>query len=237
MRARGKETRQAILRAAEAIFAERGYAGARMDDVAAEVGIKRASMVYYFRDKRSLYLALLQEIYGELLQRHREVVENPGSGRDRIFGFLDIWARHVAERPGSLRILMWESARVRRESADPLAAELAPILQVMTEVIHAGQRDGTFRDIDPLRFLMIVTGATAFLTLGMNALTPEATTLGASPSRTGGYESQASPSRIVISPRSPLTEPRPCACGSRSTSATVTLGAASPSRRSRPMVP
>jgi hypothetical protein len=46
---------------------------------------------------------------------------------------------------------MWESARIRRESADPLAAELAPILQVMTEVIHAGQRDGTFRDIDPLR--------------------------------------------------------------------------------------
>ena len=177
MRARGKETRQAILRAAEAIFAERGYAGARMDDVAAEVGIKRASMVYYFRDKRSLYLALLQEIYGELLQRHRAVVENPGSGRDRIFGFLDIWAGHVAERPGSLRILMWESARVRRESADPLAAELAPILQVMTEVIRTGQRDGTLRDIDPLRFLMIVTGATAFLTLGMNVLTPEATTL------------------------------------------------------------
>jgi len=180
MRARGKETRQAILRAAEAIFAERGYAGARMDDVAAEVGIKRASMVYYFRDKRSLYLALLQEIYGELLRRHREVVEKPGSGRDRVFGFLEIWAGHVAERPGSLRILMWESARVRRESADPLAAELAPILQVMTEVIRAGQRDGAFRDIDPLRFLMIVTGATAFLTLGMNALTPDATTLGAS---------------------------------------------------------
>jgi len=61
-----------------------------------------------------------------------------------------------------------------------LAAELAPILQVMTEVIHAGQRDGTFRDIDPLRFLMIVTGATAFLTFGMNALTPQASTLEAS---------------------------------------------------------
>ena len=180
MRARGKETRQAILRAAEGVFAERGYAGARMDDVAAVVGIKRASMVYYFRDKQSLYLALLQEIYGELLQRHREVVEKPGSGRDRIFGFLDIWAAHVAERPGSLRILMWESARVRRESADPLAAELAPILEVMTEVIRAGQRDGTFRHIDPLRFLMIVTGATAFLTLGMNVLTPQASTLGAS---------------------------------------------------------
>ena len=107
MRARGKETRRAILRAAEQVFAERGYAGARMDDVAAEVGIKRASMVYYFRDKRSLYLALLEDLFGELLQRYRTVMVSSGTARDRIFGFLDDWATHVAERPGSLRILMW----------------------------------------------------------------------------------------------------------------------------------
>ena len=79
MRARGKETRQAILRAAEQVFAERGYAGARMDDVAAEVGIKRASMVYYFRDKRSLYVALLDDLYGELGERYRRMVAGSDS--------------------------------------------------------------------------------------------------------------------------------------------------------------
>ena len=84
MRARGKETRQAILQAAEAIFAERGYAGARMDDVAAEVGIKRASMVYYFRDKHSLYVALLQDLYGELLEQYRLCLDVGGTARDRI---------------------------------------------------------------------------------------------------------------------------------------------------------
>jgi len=179
MRARGKETRQAILRAAEQVFAERGYAGARMDDVAAEVGIKRASMVYYFRDKRSLYLALLQDLYGEQLQRYRALLASPGTARDRILGCLDVWAEHVAARPGSVRILMWESARVRRASADPLAAELAPIQQTISQVIAAGRRDGTFRALDPLRFLMIVTGATAFLTLGMHVLTAESAPLGA----------------------------------------------------------
>jgi TetR/AcrR family transcriptional regulator len=173
MRARGKETRQAILRAAEQVFAERGYAGARMDDVAAEVGIKRASMVYYFRDKRSLYLALLEDLYGDLLHGYRGVLAAPGSARDRVLACVDLWAKHVADRPGSVRILMWESARVRRASAEPLAAELAPIQQTVKEILAEGRHDGVFRGLDALRFIMIVTGATAFLTLGMNVLTAE----------------------------------------------------------------
>ncbi|MGH7287017.1 MAG: TetR family transcriptional regulator, partial [Myxococcota bacterium] len=48
-------TRAAILAAAEAVFAERGFAAARLEDVAARVGIRRASIVYHFRDKRELY--------------------------------------------------------------------------------------------------------------------------------------------------------------------------------------
>jgi TetR/AcrR family transcriptional regulator len=179
MRTRGKETRQAIMRAAERVFAERGYAGARMDDVAIDVGIKRASMVYYFRDKRSLYLALLDDLFGELLQRHRAVLTGPGTARERILGCLEVWTSAVAERPGLVRIMMWESARVRRATAAPLAQNLAPILSTIADAISAGQRDGSFRDVDPMRFLMVVTGATAFLTLGMNVLTSETAPLSA----------------------------------------------------------
>ena len=181
MRARGKETRQHILRAAEQVFAEHGYAGARMDDVAAKVGIKRASMVYYFRDKRSLYVALLEDVFGTLLELHQGVLAGPGSAPERVLGCLDIWAHAAAERPGVVRILLWEAARVRRTSSEPLAAETGPIFGAISEAIAAGQREGSFRQaIDPLRFLMIITGASAFLTLGMRVMTPDVAPLDAS---------------------------------------------------------
>ena len=173
MRTRGKETRHAIMRAAERVFAERGYAGARMDDVASDVGIKRASMVYYFRDKRSLYLALLDDLFGELLQRHRAVLTGPGTVRERLLGCLNVWTTAVAERPGLVRIVMWESARLRPATTGPLAVGLAPILATLADAIATGQRDGSLRAVDPMRFLMVVLGATAFLTLGMNVLTSE----------------------------------------------------------------
>ena len=51
---RSERTRAAILAAAEALFAERGVAETRLEDVAAAVGIRRASIVYYFAGKSQL---------------------------------------------------------------------------------------------------------------------------------------------------------------------------------------
>lgn len=177
MRTRGKETRQAILRAAEQVFAERGYVGARMDDVAAEVGIKRASMVYYFRDKRSLYLALLDDLFGGLHQQYRSVLTGGGTVRDRILGCIDVWSSQVAERPGMMRILLWESARGRRTTINPLQGELAPVFATIADAVSTGQGEGAFRLIDPIRFMMVIAGATAFLTLGMGTFAADAVPL------------------------------------------------------------
>jgi TetR/AcrR family transcriptional regulator len=168
MRARGEATRRAILRAAERVFGERGYVGARMDEVAAVVGIKRASMVYYFRDKRSLYRALLVDLFGGLHQHYREVLDGPGGVRDRLLGCIDVWVSQVFERPGMMRVLVWETARSGQAAGTPLAAELAPVLATVAEAVAAGQREGAFRLVDPMRLMMVVAGATAFLTLGMS---------------------------------------------------------------------
>ncbi len=71
-RARAEKTRGTILDAAEAVFAEKGFAAARLEDVAAIVGIRRASIVYYFRDKRDLYEAVLERLFSNLHARFRE---------------------------------------------------------------------------------------------------------------------------------------------------------------------
>jgi TetR/AcrR family transcriptional regulator len=55
-----EETGERVLRAAERIFGEQGYASARLADIAAEAGIRRPSLLYHFKSKATLYGAVIE---------------------------------------------------------------------------------------------------------------------------------------------------------------------------------
>ena len=59
-RRRGEATAERILDEAEALFAERGFAGATLRDVATRVGIRNPSLYNHFPSKECLYVAVLE---------------------------------------------------------------------------------------------------------------------------------------------------------------------------------
>ena len=63
-RSNGLQTQAQIMAAAERHFAERGFEATRLEDIATEVGIRRAAIFYYFADKQELYAAVLDDIFG-----------------------------------------------------------------------------------------------------------------------------------------------------------------------------
>lgn len=168
--ARGSSTRRRVLQVAEEVFAECGYVGARMEDVAERVGIKRASLVHYFPDKPSLFEAVLDDLFGELPTRYQAALDATTSPRDQMLGCIDVWADQVAQRPGLLHITLWEMARARPGHPVPLGPHVAPIVQLLAGVVAAGQRAGAFNDVDPIAFVMSVAGTTAFLGLRTDLL-------------------------------------------------------------------
>lgn len=162
-RQRGEDTRRAVLRAAEEAFAKVGYAGARMDDIAARVGIRRASLVYYFRDKQALYQALLDDLFGDLGGRYEAALAEAGPLTEQMLRCIDVWAEHVEARPSLLRITLWEMARVTASEPGELAPRVQPLVQRLADLVRVGRRAGVFRDVDPVGFVMSVAGTTAFL--------------------------------------------------------------------------
>jgi TetR/AcrR family transcriptional regulator len=163
---RGEDTRRLALRSAEEVFASLGYAGARMEDVAERVGIRRASLMYYFRDKQALYEALLDDLFGDLLDRYKEVLAGPGPIKERYLRCIDVWAARVEERPALLRLSMWEMAGATPDDPVRLAAHVRPLVELLSSVLREGQRSGDFRaDVEPTGFVMSVAGTTAFLGL------------------------------------------------------------------------
>ena len=86
--ARSAHTRAAILAAAERVFARSGLAGARTDAIAAEAGVNKALLYYYFDSKEELYEAVLEDHFRDFNRRALEVLAAPGSARELLLRYV-----------------------------------------------------------------------------------------------------------------------------------------------------
>ena len=82
------ETRAAILAAAERVFAQSGLAGARTDAIAAEAGVNKALLYYYFKSKARLYQAVLEDHFSAFNLEALAVLEGPGPAREVLLRYL-----------------------------------------------------------------------------------------------------------------------------------------------------
>src|SRR5512145_3243413 len=94
-RSSGHQTRAEIVAAAERHFAERGFEATRLDDIAADVGIRRAAIFYHFGDKDELYAAVLDAVFDGAMS----ALPSRGSAAERLEASLTGWIDYVARRP------------------------------------------------------------------------------------------------------------------------------------------
>lgn len=128
-RRKGEITRERILDVAEALFAERGYEGTTLRDVAGRVGLRIPSLYNHFDSKDSLYAAVLERDVGPVLRLMAEFVEE---GRDasaaagEIFGVV---METLAERPALPRLIQHETLSGGQRLTPMLRDFLVPLLR------------------------------------------------------------------------------------------------------------
>ena len=147
--------RAAILNAAEAVFAEQGFAGARVDTIAAQAGYNKSLLFQYFGDKLQLYAAVLKRADQEANELRARVfaplLENPqlASTARELRAFFErafhALFDYLVDHPRLLRILLWEMA-----DGWQTYAQIAPQMQgaeahQIDLLFEAGQRAGFIR--------------------------------------------------------------------------------------------
>lgn len=96
---RRKDARPAeLLSAALEVFAEHGFAAARLEDVARRAGVTKGTIYLYFDDKEALFRAVVREaILPNIAQAERNVETSGGSARALLREFLLGWWRVIGE--------------------------------------------------------------------------------------------------------------------------------------------
>ena len=123
-----EERREEILRAALDVFAERGYHGSSIDDIARAAGISKALIYEHFTSKEELHVRLLEENADELLVRLGKAIGELPPGQ-RLEPGIDAFFAFVEERTEAWRMLF-------REAADaPVSAALDRVVAQVTAMV------------------------------------------------------------------------------------------------------
>jgi AcrR family transcriptional regulator len=103
------ERRLVIEDTAAILFAERGYSGTRLEDIAAAAGVTKQLLYRHFRSKRDLYLALLARYRDEILGRVGAGMSRPAPLDERIATTTEIWFGYVEDNPHAATLLFGDS--------------------------------------------------------------------------------------------------------------------------------
>jgi AcrR family transcriptional regulator len=143
--------RARILHAAIEEFAARGFKGASMDAIAARTHTTRALINYYFGGKEKVYLAVLEQVYGEIRQAEDRLDLDHLSPVDAIRRIVEFTYNYYLEHEGFVRLVVAENQAGGRclKKSRAMRSLNRSIIDTLRRVLERGQRDGTFRsDID-----------------------------------------------------------------------------------------
>ena len=158
-RSSGLKTRAEIVAAAERHFAERGFEAARLEDIASDVGIRRAAIFYHFGDKDELYAAVLDAVFDGA----RAALPASGSAAERLEASLVGWIDYVAQRPTVARLILREAASAKPGTESPLLRVGRAPVAWFRAVIDEGVASGELKPLtDPHRFLSLMGATTVF---------------------------------------------------------------------------
>jgi AcrR family transcriptional regulator len=159
------ETREKILRAAIGQFSRHGFAGARVDSICVEAGINPRMIYHYFSDKAGLYLAVLEQVLGELRIEELKLEVDSSEPLEGLLTMFEFTFRHFAGHPELIRLLsaenLMEAEILKSSESTPTVA--SPVIGHITVLLQKGAADGSVKKgIDPLHLYVMMVALSYF---------------------------------------------------------------------------
>jgi AcrR family transcriptional regulator len=162
-----ERTRAEILDVATKEFADRGYAGARVDEIAAKTSTTKRMIYYYFGGKEQLYVAVLERSYSRIRGLEQQLDVEHLDPVEAIRALAGLTFDHHEAHPDFIRLVSIENIHRAEHitGSEALSGLANPALDVLGRILERGRDAGLFRDdVDSLDVHQVISAYCVFRT-------------------------------------------------------------------------
>ncbi|UUZ65221.1 TetR/AcrR family transcriptional regulator [Polaromonas sp. P1-6] len=150
---------QLILREAEQQFAQFGYEGASLENIAAAVGISRHNLLYNFPSKEQLYRRVLDDVLTQWLAGLGALSEHDDP-EQALRDYIAAKLRSSRERPNGSKVFTKEVIAGAPRYADVIASQVAPLLKTEVRAFERWARQGRIAKVNFTHLMFTIWAVT-----------------------------------------------------------------------------
>jgi AcrR family transcriptional regulator len=153
-------TRTEIIEAARVEFAAKGFAGARVDEIAARTRTTKPTIYYHFGSKEELFRIVLEKSYAGMRDTEQSLELDHLPAKDAMRRLVETSFDYHMAHPDWVRLVSIENILEARHIAGSpsIADRNAAVIEVLRKLLARGQQDGSFRtNVDPLDLHLMIS--------------------------------------------------------------------------------
>jgi AcrR family transcriptional regulator len=168
-----ERTSEQILNAATEEFTEHGFAGARVDAIAARAGINKRMLYHYYGNKDDLFLAVMENAYAEIRSHEHELELDRLDPVAAVRELINYTFNYFVDKPSFIRLLntenLHEARHIKRSKRIPEMH--SPLIVQIERVLARGAAAGVFRtDVDPVQLYISIASLGYFYLSNIHTL-------------------------------------------------------------------
>ena len=154
--------KNAILKAAIFLFAERGFHATSTSAVAKMAGVAEGLIFHYFKNKEGIFLHILKEMMDAYIEEMGAIVEKAGSGLEAIEQLIYFHSRYSEKRSKEFLLVIrnfpFELMKEGSAAREFIVDRSAQILNLLQSCIERGRSDGSIRELKAEKTAIIIAG-------------------------------------------------------------------------------
>ena len=158
------DTENQILEAAKKIFVQKGFAGARMQEIADEAKINKSMLHYYFRSKELLFEKIMDMYIEMMAPKFIEAISGEGTVIEKIERVVNTQVDNLSKNPHIPRFLLHELSQGRKDMSNKMKEKITTngTLSKFMNQIHLEQEKGILKPVMPPHLILTVMSLIMF---------------------------------------------------------------------------